>query len=310
MLEDADGDHLVVAAEALADVRLVHGELALQTMGSDLRLHPVGLLGGGVDAGNVGTVLLGRVEHEAAEAAAHVDDVLARYEPDLAGHVLHLGDLRIEYALAGILVVGTGVHEVGLVEHLGVELGTEAVVEARVLLGARAGAVVEAQSMPAVTHGDQQPGRLVEPRVESDGHDLAEVAVNVDIAIEIRFEHADVTVGERPPSRTQSLEMRNHALAATGDTTLDHGPIGQDDGERQFGGGGHRSQYAANQRARDSFHGHTPRCSGGKRSKRDITSGDPPACAAQMWRTVASAPITVGALGRFSKAMRMLSDQA
>ena len=252
MFQNADGHHLVVLAEALPHVRLVHGQLPLQPLGGDLRLDPVRLFGGGVDARDVDAVLLRRVEHEAAEAAAHVDHALARLQPHLARDVLHLRNLRFEDALARIAVVGAGVHQIRLVEHLRVELRPQAVVEAGVFLRRGAGAVVEAQAMPAIADAHQQPRGLVEPRIEAHRHELAQIALEVDLAVEVGLQKAHVPEDDRAPSRPHRLDANARLRLAF--AAHDLRAVRQHHPERQRRRRPNARHDAPRQRTRQSLH--------------------------------------------------------
>ena len=166
---------------------------SFRPLGGDLRLDPVGLLRRRVDAGDVNAVLLGGVEHEATESAAHVDDALSGGKLYLARDVFHLRDLRLEDALLRMLVVGAGVHEVGIVQHLRVELRPRA----RSGIGRfpwawRWGRLLNRRPCQRLRMPTSRSCRVVEAGGEPDGHEFVQIAVDVDLAIEVGLEEADM----------------------------------------------------------------------------------------------------------------------
>src|SRR5206468_11036571 len=95
VLEDADGHNLVELGMDLAEVGLADFELVGQALLLDLAPEPPHLLRSRVHAAHPDAALFPGPEHEAAEAAADVDDALAGLEPDLAAHVVDLVLLRL-----------------------------------------------------------------------------------------------------------------------------------------------------------------------------------------------------------------------
>ena len=190
------------------------------------------------------------VEHEAAETTAHVDDALAGLQAHFARDVFHLGDLRVEHRCRGVLVVRAGVHQIRRIEHFGVELGAEAVVEAGVLLRRRAGAVVETQAVPTVADAHQEAGGVVEAGVEAHRHEFAQVAFDVDVAVEIRFQEADVTVERGAQRGAGVLDVGGDGGFAAAANHLR--AIRQNRAKRQRRGGAHGLHHPSRQRAGDA----------------------------------------------------------
>ena len=307
MFQHADGNHFVVFAKAFAHVRFVHGELIGQALLGDLGLYPIRLFRRGVHAGNGYAVALGGVEHEAAEAAAHVYHPLARLQAHFAGDVFHLRHLRFQHALLQVLVVGAGVHQVRFVQHLGVELRAQAVVEAGILLRLGAGAVVEAQAVPAIAQGYQRAGGVVETGVEADGQELAVVAVDVDVAVEVRLQEAHVAERNCAPSGPRGLDAggyRGFARAA-----LERRAVRQHGAKRQFGGAADFGQHAPQQGARQVAHGASAGSTSRGRQVWRSRRVRQPSRVTLLRPTAASASTAGGGAGRRSKAMRMLSAQ-
>ena len=125
------------------------------------------LLGRRVDAGAERAVVLQRVEQEAAAAAADVDEGLARREPHLAAHVVHLVALRLLERRRAFRPVRAGVHHRRDVEPQPVELCAEPVVEARIGARLRDRAVGKAPLVPRLRSATSGSGLAVEPGVHA-----------------------------------------------------------------------------------------------------------------------------------------------
>jgi len=192
VLQHPDGDDLVVLAVDLPEVRLPDLDLIRQSPFADQIAQGFHLLGGGVQAGGPGAVVLQGVEQEPAEAAADVDDGIAGGEADLAADVLDLVALGLLQGAGALLPVAAGVHHQGVVEPQAVELGAEAVVEAGVGLGLRQGAVGEAPLVPAVAQAVQGVGTAVETALHAYPEQPVEVALDVQGLVEVGLQHPHV----------------------------------------------------------------------------------------------------------------------
>src|SRR5690606_38887475 len=120
---------------------LADRQFPLKAAAPDLVAQPLDLLGGGVHADAGGAGRLERAEHEAAEAAADVDEALALRQPDLATDVVDLVALRRLERRGALGPVAAGVHLQRIVEPQAVERFAEPVVRARVDPGLRGAAI-------------------------------------------------------------------------------------------------------------------------------------------------------------------------
>src|SRR5581483_4844688 len=136
-----------------------------------------------------------------------VHHALAGPQADLAADVLDLVALRLLDRLRAFLPVGAGVHHQLAVEPHAVEVGAVAVMEARVRLGLGDRAVGEAQLVPLVARPYQGVRTAVEAAVQPGTACLRQVAVDIDIAVEIRLEQTDVAESQRAPLRAGGLEV-------------------------------------------------------------------------------------------------------
>src|SRR5437763_1607705 len=132
------------------------------------------------------------MEHEAAEARTDVDDGFARRDLELAAHMLDLVRLRLLERARAFLPVGAGVHHQRFVEPEAVEGRAEGVMEARVLLRLAPGRVGEAQLVPRVADANERV-RAIEPAREADDESLAQAALDIDVAREVRLEQPDMS---------------------------------------------------------------------------------------------------------------------
>ena len=233
VLERADRDHLVVLAPHVAEVGVDHLERLAQPAAGDLVAHHRHLLGGGVDAGHAHAAALVGAEHEAAEAAADVDHLLAGGEPQLGADVIDLVLLRLFQRARAFLPVGAGVHHQRVVEPEAVELGAERVVKARVGLGLLPGRVRVAQLVPAVAQRDRpvRPGHVAE---HAGGERLAKAAFQHELAVEIGLEQADVPKKRDAALGGRGLQFERERRLARAAAQL--AAVGEARGE---GGAGH-----------------------------------------------------------------------
>src|SRR6267143_399289 len=198
----------------------------------DLAAHHVGLRGGGIDAGDAHSEALVGMEHEAAEAGADVDHLFARREQQLPRHVVDLVPLRLLERARALLPVRAGVHHQRIVEPQAVELGAERVVEIGVGPCLAPRGVGEAQLVPPVANAHQRLGAVhaaFHPRCHGHG----EVALDVEVAIEIRFEQADVPEGGDAPVRARVAEHQRERRRLLGSPVL--ATPGEADRERDAG---------------------------------------------------------------------------
>src|SRR5207253_342397 len=121
MLEAADRHHLVELAVDAAEVAFDRGGLA-QAPALDLALGMLDLGARGVIARDLDAEMLFGIEQEAAEAAADVDDLVARLEQYFLADVLELVPLRLLERARAFLPVGAGVEHQRIVEPEAVEL--------------------------------------------------------------------------------------------------------------------------------------------------------------------------------------------
>src|SRR5688572_27209916 len=205
VLEAADRGHLVEFAPGVAEVA-VHLQRIAQAAALDLALGVVGLRAGGVDRGDLDAVALLRVEHEAAEAAADVDHLLARLEQELLRHVVALVALRLLQRARALLPVGAGVEHQRIVEPQLVELGGQGVVEVGVALRLRALGVRMRELVPAVADPGKGRAALVDAAFHAGGQRLGKAALDVDVAVEVRLEQPDVAERGHAPVGARRAE--------------------------------------------------------------------------------------------------------
>src|SRR5213083_1483871 len=199
VLERPDREQLVELARRLAEVALEHLDLALQAAALDLGARFLDLFGGGVDAGAERAVLLPGVEEQVAPAAADVGEGVAPLEQDLAAHVVHLGDLRFLERLGSVREPGAGVGHARFVEPFPVEVLSRPVVKARVRLRLRNRRVAVSEFVPPVAHLDEESRLAVEAGVHARAEGVREAALDIDIAVEIGLEKADVAEQQHAP---------------------------------------------------------------------------------------------------------------
>src|SRR3989442_1272558 len=231
MLERADRDHLVVLAARIAEIA-EHLQGAAEPPPLDLATHHVGLRGGGIDASDSHPEALMGVEHETAEAGADIDYLLARREQQLPRHVVDLVPLRFLERACAFLPVRAGVHHQRVVEPQTVELGAERVVEIGVGPRLAPRGVGEAQLVPPVADPHQRLG-AVHAALHPRRHGLGEIALDVELAVEIRFEQADVPEGGDAPVRARLAEHQRERRRPVGSPVL--AALGEADRERDAG---------------------------------------------------------------------------
>src|ERR1700694_4990530 len=212
VLEAADRHHLVELALLGPEVAL-----RLDRVGEAEALYRaprvLGLRAGGVDAGDARAVALRGVDQEAAEAAADVDHLVARPEQHLACYVVRFVPLRFLQRVRLVGPVRAGVEHQRVVEPELVELGVERVVELGVVPGAPPARVVVEQLVRVVEQPQQAVG-AVEAALQAGGHRPAEVALDVDVAVEIGLQQADVAEQRRAPVGARVAEdERERGLA-------------------------------------------------------------------------------------------------
>src|SRR5882762_8454186 len=172
VLERPDREQLVELARHLAEVALEHLDLAFEAAALDLGARFLDLFSGGVDAG-------------AGEGVASI-------EQDLAAHVVHLGDLRFLERLGSVGEPGAGVGHAYFVEPFPVEVLSRPVVKAGVRLRLRDRCVAVSELVPPVAHLDEESRLAVEAGVHARAEGVREAALDIDVAVEVRLEKADV----------------------------------------------------------------------------------------------------------------------
>src|SRR5712692_9510216 len=222
MLEAADRHHLV---ELAIDVAEISGDCKriAKAHALDFAARMVDLRTSRVDTGDLDAVALLRIQHEAAEAAADVDHVLARREQHLPRDVVELVALRLLQAARAFLPVRAGVEHERVVEPKAVELGPERVVELGVVPGPGPARVRVQELVPAVEHPDQQLG-VVDAALHAGGERAREAALDVELAVEVGFEQADMAESGDTPVGARLAEhqgeggrgLRVAVLAAAG----------------------------------------------------------------------------------------------
>jgi hypothetical protein len=212
VLEPADRHHFVELPVHLAEVGLADRDPVGEPASRHLAAHPVALLGRGIQGDAVDAVPLDRVKHEPAEPRADVDDFLSRPQAELAADVLHLVRLGFLEGARALLPVRARVHHERCVEPQPVEVGTQPVVEPRVRLGLRDGAVREPELVPAVAHPDE--GIAQRPHVEAGIRRCAErrgeAPFDVQIAGEVRLQEPDVAEKRDPPLGARRPDPDGH----------------------------------------------------------------------------------------------------
>jgi hypothetical protein len=106
-------------------------------------------------------------------------------ERDLAADVVHLVRLRFLERRGSFAPVRARVHHADAVEPRRVKRLAEAVVGARIGLGLGNRAIREPELVPPVAQPDQRVGALAEVAGERGAKDQCDVAVDVDIAVEV-----------------------------------------------------------------------------------------------------------------------------
>src|SRR5256885_534897 len=192
VLERPDRQQLVELPRHLAEVALEDLDLAFEAAAPDLRAGFLDLLGGGVDAGAARPVFVPGVEQKVALAAADVGEGVALLEQHLAADVVHLRELRLLERLRPVGEPGTGVGHAHLVEPFPVEVLSRPVVEAGVRFRLPDRRVAADELVPPVAHLDEESRLAVEAGVHSRAEGVREAALDVDIAVEIGLEKADV----------------------------------------------------------------------------------------------------------------------
>ena len=192
VLERADREQLVELPRHFAEVALEHLDLALEAAALDLGARFPDLFGGGVDAGAERAVLLPGVEEQVAPAAADVGEGVASLQQDLPAHVVHLGDLRFLERLGSVGEPGAGVGHAHFVEPFPVEVLSRPVVKARVRLRLSNRRVAVSELVPPVAHLDEESRLAVEAGVHARAEGVREAALDIDIAVEVRLEKADM----------------------------------------------------------------------------------------------------------------------
>src|SRR5712692_7300413 len=190
MLEAADRHHLV---ELAIDVAEISGdcERVAKAHALDFAARMVHLRTRRVNPGDLDAVALLRIQHEAAEAAADVDHVLARRQQHLLRDVVELVALRLLQGARAFLPVRAGVEHERVVEPQAVELGPERVVELGVVPGPGPARVRVQELVPAVEHPHQQLG-MVDAAFHAGGESAREAAFDVELAVKVGFEQAEI----------------------------------------------------------------------------------------------------------------------
>src|SRR5437773_4879571 len=233
VLERADREQLVELARHLAEVALEHLDLAFEAAALDLGAGFLHLLGGGVDASAARPVLVPGVEKQIAPAAADVGKGVALLEQHLAADVVHLRELGLFERLRAVGEPGAGVRHAHLVEPFTVEILSRPVVEARVRLRLGDRRVAVPEFVPPVAHLDEESRLAVEAGVHAGAEGVRDAALDVDVAVEIGLEKADVAEQQHAPCG-----------AAIADEDVDVGrslavlpgrAVGEDDAETDLG---------------------------------------------------------------------------
>src|SRR6266704_138468 len=214
VLERAHGSQLLELPRHFAEVALEHLDLALEAAALDLGARFPDLFGGGVDAGAERAVLLPGVEEQVSPAAADVGEGVASLQPDLAAHVIHLGDLRFLERLGSVGEPGAGVGHARFVEPFPVEVLSRPVVKARVRLRLSNRRVAVSEFVPPVAHLDEESRLAVEAGVHARTEGVREAALDIDIAREIGLEKPDVAEQQHAPRGAAVADEHGHVRRA------------------------------------------------------------------------------------------------
>src|SRR5256886_4893137 len=233
VLERPDRQQLVELPRHLAEVALEDLDLPLEAAALDLGACFLDLLGGGVDAGAERAVLLPGVEEQVAPAAADVGEGVAPLEQDLAAHVVHLGDLRLLERLRSVGEPGAGVGHAHLVEPLAVEILAGPVVEAGVRFRLRNPCVAVSEFVPPVAQLDEESPLAVEAGVHARAEGVREAALDVDVAVDVGLEKADVAEQQHAPRGAAAADEDGDVRRAL--AVLPGRAVGEDDAEADLG---------------------------------------------------------------------------
>src|SRR5438445_771341 len=233
VLERPDRQQFVELPRHLAEVALEHLDLAFEAAALDLGARFLDLFSGGVDCGAERAVLLPGVEEQVAPAAADVGEGVAPLEQDLAAHVVHLGDLRFLERLRSVGEPGAGVGHAHFVEPFSVEVLSRPVVKARVRLRPRDRCIAVSEFVPPVAHLDEESRLAVEAGVHARAESVREAALDIDIAVEIGLEKADVTEQQHAPCGAAVANEDGYVRRAL--AVLPGGAVGEDDAETDPG---------------------------------------------------------------------------
>src|SRR6266581_4925774 len=204
----------------------------LEPAALDLGTRFPDLFGGGVDAGAERAVLLPGVEEQVAPAAADVGEGVASLEQDLAAHVIHLGDLRFLERLGAVGEPGAGVGHAHFVEPFPVEVLSRPVVKARVRLRLRDRRVAVSEFVPPVAHLGEESRLAVETGVHARAEGVREAALDIDIAVEVGLEKADVAEQQHAPRGAAVADEDGDVGCAL---VVLPGTLGEDDAETDLG---------------------------------------------------------------------------
>src|SRR6266853_287783 len=233
VLERPDRQQLVELARHLAEVALEHLDLAFEAAALDLGARFLDLFGGRVDSGAERAVPLPGVEEQVAPAAADVGEGVAPLEQDLAAHVVHLGDLRFLERLRSVGEPGAGVGHAHFVEPFPVDVLSRPVAKARVRLRPRNRCVAVSEFVPPVAHPDEESRAVVEAGVHARAEGVREAALDVDIAVEVGLEKADMTEQQHAPGGAAVADEDGGVRRAL--AVLPGRAVGEDDAEADLG---------------------------------------------------------------------------
>ncbi len=230
MLEHADRGEFVAGFYVVRDVAVVVMHV-LDAVGADAeRLRALArerdLLAGNVERLDPDAVVARHVQRKPAPAAAGFDHQLARLQPQLAAHQIHLPDLRVLQRVGRPFEIGAGVLHLGIEPEL-IETVGEVVMRGDVLL--RAGKRV-APRQQAEQVARALPQRTLEHAllqlIAHQRHGL-QVALDVDLAARIglaeahRGPHDDVARGaaglDMDGEGGRSLAVGRHAAVRKND---------------------------------------------------------------------------------------------
>jgi hypothetical protein len=215
VLQDTNENDFVVLAVHVAEVGLADGDPVREAAALDFAAQPLHLLGRGVERGTAHAEALDRADQESAEAGADVDHVVAGRKARLACHVVDLVRLRLLERPPAFRPIRARVHQVRVVEPRPVELRAMAVVEARVGLRLCAARVRVAAFVARVADADGQGVRLsVKAALDTDAPRRLEVAVDVELAGEVRLEQPAVAIDEYSALGAPRAERERHQRVA------------------------------------------------------------------------------------------------